>query len=84
MGAPYRIYNIGNHRSESLLRFIEVIEKAVGRQIEKVMEPMQAGDVKETFADVEAIRTDFGFQPKTPIEEGIPKFVSWYRDFYQV
>ena len=84
VGAPYRIYNIGNHRSESLLRFIEVIEKAVGRQIEKVMEPMQAGDVKETFADVEAIRTDFGFQPKTPIEEGIPKFVSWYRDFYQV
>lgn len=83
-GLPYRIYNIGNHRSESLMRFIEVVESAVGKKAEKILEPMQAGDVKETFADIEDIRRDFGFEPKTTIDEGVPRFVEWYRSFYKI
>jgi len=80
----YNLYNIGNHQSEPLLRFIEVIETAVGKKAEKIMEPMQPGDVPETFADISSIRADVGFEPRIGIEEGIPRFVRWYRDFYRV
>jgi UDP-glucuronate 4-epimerase len=83
-GVPYRVYNIGNHRSEPLMRMISVIEEALGRKAEIVFEPMQAGDVKETFADIEALRRDVGFEPATPIDVGIPSFVSWYREFYRI
>ena len=83
-GLPYRIYNIGNHRSESILRFIAVMEEAVGRKANMILEPMQAGDVKETFADIEALRRDVGFESSTSIDEGIPRFVRWYRDFYRI
>ncbi len=82
--APHRIYNIGNNRSEPLLRYVELLEKAIGRHAEKELTPMQPGDVKETYADIEAIRRDHGFEPKTSIDEGIPRFVAWYRDYHGV
>lgn len=81
---PYRLYNIGNHQSESLLRFIEVIESALGKKAETILEPMQPGDVKETFADIKAIEKDMGYHPTTSIDAGIPRFVEWYRSFYRV
>jgi UDP-glucuronate 4-epimerase len=79
---PARIYNIGNHRSESLMDFIALIEKELGIKAKMDLMPMQPGDVKETFADIEDTRRDFGFEPKTAIGEGIPKLVAWYRDYY--
>jgi UDP-glucuronate 4-epimerase len=81
---PHQLYNLGNHRAEPLLRFIEVIERAVGRKAELKLEPMQPGDVKETFADIEASRRDLGFEPRTPIEAGIPRFVAWFRQYHKV
>jgi len=81
---PHRVYNIGNHRSEELLRFIGVIEQACGRKANIQFKPMQAGDVPETFADIEATKRDFDFVPTTAIDEGIPRFVQWYRDYYKV
>jgi UDP-glucuronate 4-epimerase len=81
-GVPYRVYNIGNHRSEPLMRFIGVIEQSLGIKAEIVFDPLQPGDVKETFADIGAIQADFGFQPTTDIDGGIPRFVEWYRHYY--
>ena len=81
---PHRLYNLGNHRSEDLMRFIEVLEQACGREAIKTFTEMQPGDVKETYADIEASRRDLGFEPKTPIAEGIPRFIAWYRDYYGV
>jgi UDP-glucuronate 4-epimerase len=80
--APHRVYNIGNHRSEELGHMIEVLEKAIGKTAEKIYEPMQPGDVKETYADIEAIRRDVGFEPTTSIDVGIPNFVKWYREYH--
>ena len=80
--APHRVYNIGNHRSEELTHMIEVLEKAIGKTAEKIYEPMQPGDVKETYADIEAIQRDVGFAPTTSIDVGIPKFVQWYREYH--
>ncbi len=82
--APYRLYNIGNHAPVELLRFIEVLEEALGRKAEKNFLPMQPGDVPATYADVSALVRDVGFQPSTTIEVGIPRFVEWYRRFYKV
>jgi len=79
---PHRVYNIGNHRSEKLTHMIAVLEEALGRKAEMILEPMQPGDVKETYADITAIQRDLGFQPSTPIEVGIPRFVEWYRDYH--
>ena len=79
---PHRLYNIGNHRSEELTRMIALIEQACGREAEKRLLPMQAGDVRDTFADISAIQDDLGFRPTTPIEVGIPNFVAWYRDYH--
>ncbi len=81
---PYRIYNIGNHKAEPLMRMIGLIEDALGRKAEKIMEPMQPGDVPATYADIEAIRRDLGFEPSTPIDVGIPAFIDWYRDYHGV
>ena len=78
---PHALYNIGNNRSEHLGRLIEVIEQACGREAEKVMLPMQAGDVHRTAADIAAIQRDLGYAPTTAIEEGVPKFVDWYREW---
>jgi len=79
---PHRLYNIGNHRSEELTRMIALIEQACGREAEKLLMPMQAGDVRDTYADISAIQRDLGFQPTTSIDEGVPKFVAWYRDYH--
>lgn len=79
----YKIYNIGNHQPVELSYFIEVIEIAMGKSAERVMMPMQPGDVPATYADIEDLMTDVGFQPSTPIEEGIQRFVDWYKDYYQ-
>jgi len=80
--APYKLYNIGNHQPVALLRFIEVIEAALGKSAQKVLLPMQPGDVPITYADVDDLMRDVGFQPSTPIEVGIQRFVDWYRQYY--
>jgi UDP-glucuronate 4-epimerase len=82
--APYRVYNIGNHTPVSLMHFIETLEKELGKTAVKNLLPMQPGDVPETYADVDDLMRDTGFQPQTPIEEGIKRFVAWYREFYGV
>jgi UDP-glucuronate 4-epimerase len=82
--APYRIYNIGNHEPVELMRLIGVLEECLGRKAEKNMLPMQPGDVPATFADVDDLQADVGFHPGTPIEEGVQRFVEWYRSYYQV
>jgi UDP-glucuronate 4-epimerase len=82
--APHRLYNIGNNRAEPLLKVIGLIEQACGRPAEKVMLPMQPGDVPRTCADIAAIAGDLGYAPTTPIEVGIPRFVEWYRDYHGV
>jgi UDP-glucuronate 4-epimerase len=82
--APYRLYNLGNSRSEKLLDYITVIEEALGRKATFELLPMQTGDVKETFADISAAQKDFSFSPKTTIREGLPRFIDWYRSFYKV
>ena len=81
-GVPHRVYNIGNHRSESLLRFIEVLSAALGRKAEMRLLPMQMGDVKETFADIANLSRDYGWAPTTTIDVGLPRFVEWYREYY--
>jgi UDP-glucuronate 4-epimerase len=81
--APHRVYNIGNNRSEPLLRLIEVLEQALGRKAVKQLEPMQPGDVKETVADISALQRDTGFAPTTPIDVGVPRFVEWYLDYHR-
>ena len=80
--APYRLYNIGNNRPVRLLRMIEVLEDCLGRRAEKRFLPLQPGDVPATFADIDDLRRDVGFEPETPIEVGIERFVRWYRDRY--
>jgi len=82
--APYRVYNIGNNNSVELMYFIECIEKSTGIAAKKNFAPMQAGDVLETFANVDDLTNAVGFKPSTPIEDGIDRLVEWYRDFYQV
>lgn len=82
--APYRLYNIGNHSPVELLYLIQVLEAAIGRKAEKRYLPMQPGDVPATYADIEDLIRDVGFKPATPIEEGVRRFVAWYRDFYRV
>jgi UDP-glucuronate 4-epimerase len=80
--APHRLYNIGNHRSEELLRVVALLEEACGRKTRLELHPMQPGDVAETFADITAIQTDLGFQPSTTIDQGVPRFVDWYRTYH--
>ena len=79
---PHRVFNLGNHHAEPLTKLIALIEKATGKVAKQIHEPMQMGDVKSTFADIEPARAAFGFEPRTNIEDGVPKFVAWYRDFY--
>jgi UDP-glucuronate 4-epimerase len=81
--APYRIYNIGNHKAVELMHFIGALEKALGHEAKKNFLPLQPGDVPATFADVDDLAADVGFAPSTPIEEGIARFVKWYRDYYK-
>ena len=79
---PHAIYNIGNHRSEDLMRVVELLEQATGRKALIDPQPMQPGDVKDTFADISAIERDHGFHPNTTIDEGVPRFVEWYREYH--
>jgi len=82
--APYRIYNIGNNQPVQLMRYIEVLEKCLGKKAQVEMLPMQPGDVPATMADVSALEADIGYRPKTTVEEGVPRFVEWYRSYYKV
>jgi UDP-glucuronate 4-epimerase len=81
---PHRVYNIGNNKSEPLMNFIHTLENIIGKKANIQFEDMQPGDVKETIADISDTTRDFGFLPKTNIEEGLQNFVSWYRGFYNV
>lgn len=81
--APSRLYNIGNNSPVELMHLIETLEKALGRKAEKNLMPIQPGDVPETYADVDDLIRDVGFKPATPIEEGVGRFVEWYRSYYQ-
>ena len=82
--APHSIYNIGNSRSEDLMRVVKLLENATGREALLDPKPMQPGDVKETFADISAIEHDHNFVPTISIDEGVPRFVDWYRDYHKV
>lgn len=80
--APYRLYNIGNNQPVELMHFIECLEKALGKTAKKNFLPLQPGDVPCTYADIDGLARDIGFRPETPIEEGISRFVEWYRSYY--
>lgn len=82
--APYKIYNIGNNQPVTLRRFITAIEDACGKKAKENLLPMQAGDVPMTYADIDELVADINFKPETSIEEGIEKFVDWYREYYSV
>jgi UDP-glucuronate 4-epimerase len=82
--SPYRIYNIGSNNPVELLRYIEVLENCLGKKAIKNLLPLQAGDVPDTYADVDALIEDVDYKPTTPIEVGIENFVKWYRDYYKV
>jgi len=81
---PHALYNIGNSRSEDLMRVIELLEQETGRKALLHPQPMQIGDLKETFADISFMERDHGFHPTISIEEGIPRFVAWYREYHGV
>ena len=80
--APFRIFNIGNGTSIALLDFINLLEKELGIKAIKVFEEMQLGDVERTFVDTKSIKSNINIKPETPLEEGLKKFVNWYKDFY--
>lgn len=80
--APYRLYNIGNNRPEKLTHLIELLERQLGKQAKKEYLPMQPGDVKETYADISDLEKEFGYRPSTSLEDGLRKFVDWYREYY--
>ncbi len=82
--APYRIYNIGNSQPVELMRYIEVLEKCLGRKAERRLLPMQPGDVPDTYADVTDLMDVIGYRPSTSVEEGVARFVEWYREFYAI
>ena len=82
--APYRLYNIGNHQPVELEYYIQVLESCLGRTAERNLLPLQPGDVPDTYADVTELIADVDYQPQTPVEEGVARFVAWYRDYYGV
>jgi len=82
--APYRLYNIGSNNPVHLLTFIETLEKCLGKEAVKNFLPMQPGDVLDTCADVSDLVHDLGYKPSTLLEDGVRKFVEWYKDFYKV
>jgi UDP-glucuronate 4-epimerase len=81
--APYRLYNIGNNNPVELMRFIEVLEECLGKKAKKNFLPLQPGDIPATYADIDDLMDAVGFNPQTSIEEGIEKFVRWYKEYYQ-
>ena len=80
---PHALYNLGNHKAEKLTDFIAEMEKALGKKAQMILEPMQPGDVPATYADIAASQRDLGFEPATPINVGIPKFVDWFKGYYR-
>jgi len=82
--SPHALYNIGNSRSEDLMRVVELLEQETGRKALLDPLPMQVGDVRETYADISAIERDHGFRPATGIDQGVPRFVKWYRDYHSL
>ena len=82
-GAFYKLYNIGNNKPVKLMDFIETLERCLGVEAKKEYLPMQPGDVYQTYADVADLMRDYDFKPDTPIEEGLARFVEWYRDYYE-
>ena len=82
--APYVLYNIGNNQPVELMHYIEVLEDCLGRKAEKNLLPLQPGDVPDTYADVQDLVRDVGYQPATSVEEGVANFVAWYREYYRV
>jgi len=82
--SPHAVYNIGNHRSEELMRMVELLEQGTGKKAIVEYQPMQPGDVKDTFADISAIQRDHGFEPSTSIDEGVPRFVDWYKQYHRI
>lgn len=82
--APFHIYNIGSDKPESLMRYIEVLEESLGMKAEMNLLEMQPGDVQATWADVDDLKNAVGFEPKTKIEDGVKRFVEWYKEFYKV
>ena len=83
-GAPYRVFNIGNNQPKQLMDFIGLLESAIGKTAQKEFLPMQAGDVKATYADTSALEAWVGFKPYIPLKEGVEKFVNWYCQFYSI
>jgi UDP-glucuronate 4-epimerase len=82
--APYRVYNIGNNRPVELLKFIEIIEEKTGKKAIKEMLPLQPGDVPATYANVDKLMHDTGFAPNTSLENGVSRFVDWFREYYRI
>lgn len=82
--APYRIYNIGNNRPSNLMYLVRLIETHTGRTLNTVLKPAQPGDVMETYASIDALHRDTGFQPQTSLDQGIARFVAWYREYHRV
>jgi len=82
--APYRVFNIGNDQPTELLRYVDVLEQALGVEAVRQFEDIQPGDVPATWANVDALKEAVGFAPATPVEEGVRRFVAWYRDFYRI
>lgn len=83
LGASCEIFNLGNHRPVALARFVDILEQIIGKKAVKIQRPMQPGDVLATYADIAHAQKQLGFYPSTTLEEGLPKFVSWYRDYYR-
>jgi UDP-glucuronate 4-epimerase len=81
---PHRLFNLGNHRTEQLRHFLDVMEQACGRKAEVALAPMQPGDVRSTYADIAEAQRDLGFTPKTSIADGVPRFMDWFRSFYRL
>ena len=82
--APWRIYNVGNSNTVELMDYIAALEKCLGKEAKKNMLPLQPGDVPDTWADVDDLKNDVGYQPDTPVKEGVRKFVDWYVDYYKI
>ncbi len=82
--SPYRLYNIGSQSPVELMRFVEIIEEAIGKKATKNLQPIQPGDIPATYADVRELMEQYSFQPTMPLEEGIRRFIEWYREYYKV
>ena len=81
-GAPYKVYNVGNNTPVELMTYVDTIEKLIGKPAVKTLVGPQPGDVDTTFADIEDLQNDVGYRPKTNLDDGLSKFISWFKDYY--